>query len=157
MRITQGTFSYLPDLTDDEISAQLNYAIDQGWAVAVEFTDDPHPRNVLWEMWGLPMFGIADAAAAMHEVTQCRAAYPSHYIRVSAYDASLGRQTTALSFIVNRPAAEPGFRLDRQEASDRRIRYSLHPYATDRPPGERYGSAGTGPGTMAPNGARGNS
>jgi len=150
MRITQGTFSYLPDLTDDEIRAQVQYAIDRGWAVAVEFTDDPHPRNVLWEMWGLPMFGIADAAAAMHEVTQCCAAYPGQYIRVSAYDASLGRQTTALSFIVNRPAAEPGFRLDRQEASDRRIRYSLHPYATDRPAGERYGD------TMAPNGSRGN-
>jgi ribulose-bisphosphate carboxylase small chain len=124
--------------------------------VAVEFTDDPHPRNVLWEMWGLPMFGIADAAAALHEVAACRAAYPDHYIRVSAYDAGLGRQTTALSFIVNRPAAEPGFRLDRQEAADRRIRYSLHPYATDRPRGERYGSGGAPPGTMAPNGARGN-
>ena len=151
MRITQGTFSYLPDLTDDEIRAQVQYTIDRGWAVAVEFTDDPHPRNVLWEMWGLPMFGIADAAAAMHEVAECRAAYPGHYIRVSAYDASLGRQTTALSFIVNRPPAEPGFRLDRQETSDRRIRYSLHPYATDRPAGERYDA-----GTMTPNGSRGN-
>ena len=151
MRITQGTFSYLPDLTDDEIRAQVQYAIDRGWAVAVEFTDDPHPRNVLWEMWGLPMFGIADVAAAMHEVAECRTAYPGHYIRVSAYDASLGRQTTALSFIVNRPAAEPGFRLDRQETSDRRIRYSLHPYATDRPAGERYDA-----GTMTPNGSRGN-
>jgi ribulose-bisphosphate carboxylase small chain len=151
MRITQGTFSYLPDLTDDEIRAQVQYSIGQGWAVGVEFTDDPHPRNVLWEMWGLPMFGIADAAAAMHEVTRCRAAYPGHYIRVSAYDAGLGRQTTALSFIVNRPASEPGFRLDRQEASDRHIRYSLHPYATDQPAGERYGA-----GTMAPNGSRGN-
>ena len=157
MRITQGTFSYLPDLTDDEIRAQVTCAIDRGWAVAVEFTDDPHPRNVLWEMWGLPMFGIADPAAAMHEVTACRAAYPDQYVRVSAYDASLGRQTTALSFIVNRPAAEPGFRLDRQEASDRRIRYSLHSYATDQPPGERYGSGGAAPGNITPNGARGGS
>jgi ribulose-bisphosphate carboxylase small chain len=157
MRITQGTFSYLPDLTDDEIRAQISCAIDRGWAVAVEFTDDPHPRNVLWEMWGLPMFGIADAAAAMHEAAACRAAYPDHYIQVSAYDASLGRQTTALSFIVNRPATEPGFRLDRQETSDRRIRYSLHAYAADRPRGERYGSGGAGPGNMAPNGARGGS
>jgi ribulose-bisphosphate carboxylase small chain len=157
MRITQGTFSYLPDLTDDEIRAQISCAIDRGWAVAVEFTDDPHPRNVLWEMWGLPMFGIADAAAAMHEVTECRATYPDHYIRVSAYDASLGRQTTALSFIVNRPATEPGFRLDRQETSDRRIRYSLHAYAVGRPRGERYGSGGATPGHIAPNGARGDS
>jgi ribulose-bisphosphate carboxylase small chain len=141
MRITQGTFSYLPDFTDDEISAQVEYAISKGWAVAIEFTDDPHPRNVLWEMWGLPMFEIADAAAAMHEVAGCREAYPDHYIRVTAYDASLGRQTTALSFIVSRPAHEPGFRLDRQEAADRRIRYSLHAYAADRPAGERYGAA----------------
>jgi ribulose-bisphosphate carboxylase small chain len=138
VRITQGTFSHLPDLTDEEITAQIQYAVDHGWAVAVEFTDDPHPRNVLWEMWGLPMFGISDAAAGGYEVRACRAAYPEHYIRVCAYDASLGRQTTALSFIVNRPAREPGFRLDRQEGPDRRIRYTLHPYAADQPPGERY-------------------
>jgi ribulose-bisphosphate carboxylase small chain len=138
MRITQGTFSHLPDLTDEEITAQIQYAVDHGWAVAVEFTDDPHPRNVLWEMWGLPMFGISDAAAGGYEVRACRAAYPEHYIRVCAYDASLGRQTIALSFIVNRPAREPGFRLDRQESRDRRIRYTLHPYAADQPPGERY-------------------
>jgi ribulose-bisphosphate carboxylase small chain len=139
MRITQGAFSYLPDLTAGEIRAQVQYAIDRGWAVAVEFTDDPHPRNVLWEMWGLPMFGIADASAAMHEIAAAVAAWPGHYVRVSAYDATLGRQTTALSFMVHRPAHEPGFRLDRQEAGDRRIRYSLHAYATDRPSGERYG------------------
>ncbi len=146
MRITQGTFSYLPDLETDEIRAQVQYAIDQGWAVAVEFTDDPHPRNVLWEMWGLPMFEISDASAVMHEVTACVQVWPEHYVRVSAYDSALGRQTTALSFIVNRPGHEPGFRLDRQEAADRRIRYSLHAYATDKPSGERYGS---------PNGQRG--
>jgi ribulose-bisphosphate carboxylase small chain len=125
VRITQGTFSYLPDLTDAEIAAQLRYAIGQGWAVAVEFTDDPHPRNSLWEMWGLPMFDIAEAAAGLAEIRACRAAYPNHYVRVSAYDASYGRQTTALCFIVGRPPDEPGFRLDRQEASDRRIRYQI--------------------------------
>ncbi|MDA8320488.1 MAG: ribulose bisphosphate carboxylase small subunit [Actinomycetota bacterium] len=140
MRLMQGTFSALPDFTDDEVKAQIQYAIDNGWAIGVEFTDDPHPRNVLWEMWGLPMFDTRDAAGAMTEVIACRDAYPNHYIRVTAYDASLGRQTTALSFIVNRPATEPGFRLDRQETSDRQIRYTLHSYAADRPVGERYGN-----------------
>ena len=43
MRITQGTFSYLPDLTDEQIAAQVRYALDHGWAISVEFTDDPHP------------------------------------------------------------------------------------------------------------------
>ena len=32
MRITQGTFSYLPDLTDEEITRQLGYALGNDWA-----------------------------------------------------------------------------------------------------------------------------
>ena len=138
MHLTQGTFSHLPDLTDDEIRAQVQYALDRGWPLSVEFTDDPHPRNTYWEMWGLPMFDLHDAAGVLFEVSECRQAYPEHYIRVNAYDAAKGRQTIALSFLVNRPATEPGFRLDRQEASDRQIRYTTHSYAADRPAGRRY-------------------
>ncbi|MDQ0994249.1 ribulose bisphosphate carboxylase small subunit [Streptomyces sp. V3I7] len=138
MRITQGTFSYLPDLTDEEIQRQIQYALDNDWPLSVEFTDDPHPRNTYWEMWGLPMFDLRDAAGVMFEVDECRRAYPQHYVRVNAYDARLGRQTTALSFIVNRPDDEPGFRLQRTEVSDRRIQYTTQAYATDRPSGERY-------------------
>lgn len=139
MRITQGTFSYLPDLSDEEIRAQAQYAIDRGWAVLVEHTDDPHPRNAYWDMWGLPMFDVRDAAAVLHEVEECRRAHPRSYVRVTAYDPSYARQTTALQFIVQRPADEPGFRLDRQESHDRVQRYSLHPYAVEAPPGRRYG------------------
>ncbi len=140
MRITQGTFSYLPDLTDQQIVAQVRYALDNGWAISLETTDDPHPRNVYWDMWGQPMFDLHDADAVMQELRRCRAALPDHYIKISAYDASLGRQTTALSFIVNRPAEEPGFDLERQEGVDRSVHYTLRPYAADRPHGRRYAS-----------------
>jgi ribulose-bisphosphate carboxylase small chain len=136
--LTQGTFSYLPPLTDDEIRLQVEYCLDNGWPINVELTDDPHPRNTYWEMWGLPMFDAKDAAAIMYEINECRKAYPNQYIRVSAYDRSKGRQTTAISFIVNRPALDPGFRLNRQDAHDRVMRYSLHSYATDKPKGERF-------------------
>src|ERR1700759_3238912 len=138
MRITQGTFSYLPDFADAEITLQIQYCLDNGWPLSIEFTDDPHPRNSLWDMWGLPMFDLKDAAGVLLEVNACRAAYPNHYIKLNAYDATLGRQTTALSFIVNRPPVEPGFRLDRQESTDRVIRYTTHAYATDKPVGDRY-------------------
>lgn len=138
MHITQGTFSYLPDLTDDEITAQIDYALGNSWPLSVEFTDDPHPRNTYWEMWGMPMFDLADPAGVLMEVNACREAYPNHYIRLNAYDARLGRQTIVLSFLVHRPAEEPGFRLDRQESHDRVIRYTTHAYATERPAGERY-------------------
>jgi len=140
MRITQGTFSFLPDLTDEQIAAQLRFALDNGWSISVEYTDDPHPRNSYWEMWGQPMFDlpIDEVDRALREVRACREAFSDYYIKLIAYDASLGRQTTALSFIVNRPAGEPGFRVDRLEAHDRVIRYRLHAYAADKPVGRRY-------------------
>ena len=42
-----------------------------------------------------------------------------------AYDATYGRQTSALSFIVNRPSVEHGFELERYEDRDRVIRYRM--------------------------------
>jgi len=139
MRLTQGTFSYLPDLTDAQISKQIEYALSKGWALGVEYTDDPHPRNTYWEMWGLPMFDLHDAAGVMQEVSACRTAHPQEYVRINAFDATHGWETVRLSFIVHRPTDEPGFRLERSEDRGRTIRYTLHSYATDKPPGRRYG------------------
>jgi ribulose-bisphosphate carboxylase small chain len=141
MRITQGTFSFLPDLGDDEILAQVEYALKNGWACSVEYTDDPHPRNTYWDMWGQPMFGLKDAAGVMVEVQACRKAHPDVYIKVNAFDSTHGVESLALSFIVQRPADEPGYRLTRHEANDRVVRYTLEPYATALPAGARYGAA----------------
>ena len=125
MRVTQGTFSYLPDLSDDEIQAQVQYCLDNDWPISIEYTDDPHPRNTYWEMWGLPMFELKDAGGVLLELNACRLTFPEHYIRLIGYDRSYGRQTTALSFIVNRPSNEPGFRIERQEVGDRQQRYTM--------------------------------
>ncbi|KQR76768.1 ribulose 1,5-bisphosphate carboxylase small subunit [Burkholderia sp. Leaf177] len=134
MRITQGTFSFLPELNDEEIRLQIDYALQQGWACSVEYTDDPHPRNTYWEMWGLPMFDLKDGAGAMMEVTACRNANPQHYIKVNAFDSVRGFETMRLSFIVNRPDHEPGFRLERQDAQGRVQHYAIKAYSLDQPP-----------------------
>lgn len=138
MRITQGTFSFLPDLTDEQIGDQVEYCLRQGWAVSIEYTDDPHPRNSFWEMYGIPMFDIRDAAAILKEVNACRATFPNRYVKVNAFDAGRGQETLRLSFIVARPEGEPGFALTRQEGAGRNIQYTLRAYAMDRPEGERY-------------------
>ncbi|MDO8963909.1 MAG: ribulose bisphosphate carboxylase small subunit [Coriobacteriia bacterium] len=141
MRITQGAFSFLPDLTDHEVRAQVEYCLDHSWAIAVEYTDDPHPRNVYWEMWGAPMFDLRDAAGVMAELDACRTAFPQHYIRINAFDASFGVESVALSFIVARPDVEPGFRLERTAGPGRTQRYSVVSYAVGRASeGERYGT-----------------
>jgi ribulose-bisphosphate carboxylase small chain len=109
MRITQGCFSFLPDLTDDQIRAQVQYCIDKGFAVNIEFTDDPHPRNTFWEMWDLPMFDIKDTGAVMLELAACRKAHAGRsYIRISGFD------------------------------SGRTMRYTTEAYSAGRPEGERY-------------------
>ncbi len=145
MRITQGTFSFLPDFADEEIEKQIRYSLDNGWAMMVEYTDDPHPRNFLWEMWKQPEFDLEedDADTVMEDVHACRKAYPNHYIKLVAYDARLGAQTSKLAFLVNRPQEEPGYRLERQEDHDRTINYSLRPYVLDEASGQRYGNEGS--------------
>ena len=137
-RLTQGQFSYLPDLTDKQISAQIEYALGKNWALGVEYTDDPHPRNTYWEMYGNPMFDLKDASAILTEINACRKTFPNHYVRVTAFDATQGVESVQMSYIVNRPKTEPGFGLTRQEIGGRQIQYTVHSYATDKPEGERY-------------------
>ena len=133
MKVTQGTFSFLPDLTDEQIEAQLRYALEHHWAISIEYTDDPHPRNSYWELWGLPVFDtkVDDAENVMREVRAAREAFPEHYIKVIAYDPTYTRQTTALAFIVNRPSVERPFRLDRIQGAGRINSYRL--VQTDAP------------------------
>ena len=163
-RLTQGQFSFLPDLSDAEIALQVEYGLNRGYAWSVEYTDDPHPRNTYWEMFGMPMFDLTeppgslrspppegaqparerpvagcDAAGVLQELNECRKAFPNHYIRLMAFDSTRGVESIAMSFIVNRPAQEPGFGLARTEMAGRQMRYRISSYATDRPEGQRYG------------------
>jgi ribulose-bisphosphate carboxylase small chain len=124
MRLTQGTFSFLPELTDAQIRAQVEYALAQGWAVSIEYTDDPHPRNTYWEMYGNPLFDLRDAAGIMQEIAACRATFPNSYIKVNAFDSTRGWEAMRLSFLVNRPPHECEFTLERQEIDGRRLRYT---------------------------------
>jgi ribulose-bisphosphate carboxylase small chain len=127
MRVTQGTFSFLPDFTDEQIDAQIKYALSHGWAMSIEYTDDIHPRNAYWELWGLPQFDLKpeDSENVLREVRAAREAFPEHYIKLIAYDPTYTRQTTALSFIVNRPTVEKRFKLDRLQGPGRVNSYRL--------------------------------
>ena len=139
MKLTQGAFSFLPDLTDEQITKQIQYALNKSWAVSIEFTDDPHPRNSYWEMWGLPLFDLKDPAAVLFEINMARKAKPNYYIKCACFDNTRGVESCCLSFIVQRPAYEPGFRLVRQEVAGRKLVYTIEAYApSQKPEGESY-------------------
>ena len=139
MRLTQGCFSFLPDLTDQQIEKQVTYAMGRSLAMNVEWTDDPHPRNNYWELWGLPLFDIKDPAAVMFELNEARKACAAGYIRINAFDASYGVESCVQSFIVSRPANEPGFYLERTDGAGRFISYTIKSYSVQaNPEGSRY-------------------
>lgn len=124
MRITQGCFSFLPDLTDEQISRQVEYCLSRDWAVGIEYTDDPHPRNTYWEMWGHPMFDLQDPKGVMMELEDCRKVHGDKYIRLNAFDSTRGFETVMMSFIVNRPAEEPKLSMTRTDVRGRSQTYS---------------------------------
>jgi hypothetical protein len=77
MRITQGCFSFLPDLTDEQISAQVEYMPVARMGRRASNTPTTRTRrNTYWEMWGHPMFDLKDAKGAMMELDDCRKAHP---------------------------------------------------------------------------------
>ena len=125
MRITQGCFSYLPDLTDEQISAQVEYCLQNNWSVALEYTDNPHPRNTYWEMWGHPMFDLQDPKGVMMELDDCRKQHGEKYIRIQAFDDERGVESVKISFIVNRPSDEPELHLLRTEDVGRSQKYTI--------------------------------
>jgi len=139
MKLTQGCFSFLPDLTDEQITKQIQYAIDKSWAISIEYTDDPHPRNAYWEMWGLPLFDVKDPAAILFEINMAKKAKPNYYFKIAGFDNTRGVESCSISFIVQRPAYEPGFKLVRQETKGRNLVYTLESYSVNaKPGGERY-------------------
>merc|ERR1711937_1083373 len=90
-------------------------------------------------MWGLPLFDIKDPAAILFEINMCRKAKPNFYVKVAAFDNARGTESCVCSYIVQRPAYEPGFRLVRQEVEGRKLVYTIESYTqVAMPMGSRY-------------------
>jgi ribulose-bisphosphate carboxylase small chain len=121
-RVTQGQFSFLPDLTDAQITAQLKYAINNKYSVGIEYTDDPHPRNTYWEMFGNPMFDLKDPAGILMEINNCRKTFPNHYIRVMAFDSTSGKP----DHVVYRQSSQERTGLWSGAARSGRTQHALH-------------------------------
>lgn len=121
------TLSFLPPLTPDEISKQVDYIVREGAIPCVEFSE---PENAItdgnrksgivsscasgyydnryWTMWKLPMFGCTDGTQVLKEIDQCVKCFPTCYVRICGFNNIKQVQTS--SFIVHRPkgcAAKP--------------------------------------------------
>ena len=91
--------SYLPPLSDDEISRQIDYLVGNGWAPCIEFASQEEAdtnqlffagpalyENRYWTMWKLPMFGCQSGDEVLAEIQNCQDEYPGYRVRVVGFD-----------------------------------------------------------------------
>src|SRR5208282_3605121 len=102
------TFSYLPELSAQQLADQISSIVDRGLVVGVEYNRSPDAYGHYWTMWKLPLFDINDPVAVMTELDACRHAHPDAYIKVNGYDPD--RQGQVVSFVVYRPELAPATR-----------------------------------------------
>ena len=90
------TFSYLPQLDDAAVRAQVEYIVSKGWNPAVEHTEPENATSSFWYMWKLPMFGETDVDTVLAEIGSCRSANPGNHVRLIGYDNFAQSQGTAM-------------------------------------------------------------
>lgn len=95
------TLSYLPPLSDAQISKQIQYILDKGYIPAIEFNEKSDPKEFYWTMWKLPLFSARTTQEVLSEVQGCRNEYRNSYVRVVGFDNV--KQCQILSFIVHKP------------------------------------------------------
>jgi ribulose-bisphosphate carboxylase small chain len=95
------TLSYLPPLSDAQITRQIQYILTQGYFPAIEFNETSDPTELYWTMWKLPLFNARTPEEVLSEVRACRSDYSNCYIRVVGFDNI--KQCQILSFIVHKP------------------------------------------------------
>jgi ribulose-bisphosphate carboxylase small chain len=95
------TFSYLPELTTEQLGQQIRAILARQLVVGIEYTRAPDAYDHYWTMWKLPLFDIHDPAIVLAELDACRRANPDAYIKVNGYDPV--RQGQVVSFVAAQP------------------------------------------------------
>ena len=96
------TFSYLSALTSEQVEKQIQYFLNNGWVVGIEYSSQPSPALAFWDWWKLPLFNMRSVDEIMTEIEACKANHSDSYIRITSYDNA--RQTQVMSFVIYRPA-----------------------------------------------------
>ena len=145
-KMTQGALSALNPLSENDVRNIISTMIEKGRGISIEWTTDPHPRNVYWNLWCSPLFPFKPKQATfqrdnqitsdsvVRELSECFNSLGSmgwgrmsgnHYVKLSFFDPSRGIESTVLSFIVARPNNEPTFEMKRTEGPGRKIIYTF--------------------------------
>src|SRR3569832_2291110 len=80
------TFSYLPEMTKEQIRKQVEYIVSKGWNPAVEHVEPESAFDHYWYMCTRPMFGETNVYTILAEAEACHKAHPKNHVRLVGYD-----------------------------------------------------------------------
>jgi len=80
------TFSYLPEMSKEQIRKQVEYIVSKGWNPAIEHTEPENAFSHFWYMWKLPLFGETNVDTILAEAETCHKAHPKNHVRLVGYD-----------------------------------------------------------------------
>lgn len=80
------TFSYLPEMTPEQIREQIAYIVSKGWNPGIEHCEPENAFQNYWYMWKLPMFGETDVDRILDECAACHKAHPNNHVRLMGFD-----------------------------------------------------------------------
>ncbi|GAB2299985.1 hypothetical protein Dimus_034031 [Dionaea muscipula] len=92
------TLSYLPPLSQEELTKEVDYLLGKKWIPCLEFTvgqghisrdnnrSPGYYDGRYWTMWKLPMFGTTDASQVLAELEEAKKTYPQAFIRIIGFD-----------------------------------------------------------------------
>ncbi len=90
------TFSYLPQMSLEQIREQVQYIVARDWNPAIEHTEPENAFSHYWYMWKLPMFGETDVDKILSEAQACHEANPGNHVRLIGYDNDAQTQGAAM-------------------------------------------------------------
>ena len=90
------TFSYLPEMSKENIRKQVEYIVKQGWNPAIEHSEPENAFDHYWYMWKLPMFGETNVDQILAEADACHKAHPGNHVRLVGYDNYAQSQGTSM-------------------------------------------------------------
>jgi ribulose-bisphosphate carboxylase small chain len=93
-----GTFSYLPEMSPQQLRRQVEYIVARGWNPAIEHAEPGRAAGAYWHMWQLPMFGETSVDRILAEAEACHKAHPRRLVRLVGYDNL--RQTLGTALLV---------------------------------------------------------
>ena len=91
-----GTFSYLPEMTPQQLRRQVEYIVARGWNAAIEHAEPGRETGSYWNLWTLPMVGETSADRILAVAEACHKAHPHHLVRLIGYDNLRQTHGTAL-------------------------------------------------------------